>query len=378
MRKNCLTSLFTKLKKIVAALQSCRDSFMRQNLEKVMSAIVSSHKISVLVILRREYLEITGNFCAAKLIEYFKHWTKWKIKNHRTSWVYQPLKKIYADLMGEHSLHVIRSGFVEDVGAAIALLESMGIIEKQKNPGNGQDKTWQYKLHFDILNQLLEHRKCKTEPSKFNGEQHLRSDPETTKPQQHAVVEEVKDEGVEEKLAVKTEIFDYNQEPIRQEREPEQPQITHFADELEQDDSANEIDPYKDKFFALGVEVCSTPGKPSKREIAEVCTELRRLRINPELCLGVVKKYWSNVQGAIARVKEAIHEGWCDNPTGLFINSCKSEAKGKNTVASDVSAWFEWARKQRIAIAMSQGVVYTPEGDALAVQEMMQRYPLKE
>ncbi|OUL34957.1 hypothetical protein BV372_12680 [Nostoc sp. T09] len=109
---------------------------MRQNLEKVMSAIVSSHKISVLVILRREYLEITGNFCAAKLIEYFRHWTKWKLKNHRTPWVYQPLKKIYADLMGEHSLHVIRS--------AIALLETIGIIEKQKNPGNGQDKTWQY------------------------------------------------------------------------------------------------------------------------------------------------------------------------------------------------------------------------------------------
>ncbi|WP_321206837.1 hypothetical protein [Tolypothrix tenuis] len=42
-----------------------------------MSAIVSSDKISVLVILRREYLEITGNFCAAKLIEYFRHWTKW-------------------------------------------------------------------------------------------------------------------------------------------------------------------------------------------------------------------------------------------------------------------------------------------------------------
>ncbi|MFB2772527.1 hypothetical protein ACE1AT_25085 [Pelatocladus sp. BLCC-F211] len=25
---------------------------------------------------------------------------------------------------------------------------------------------------------------------------------------------------------------------------------------------------------------------------------------------------------AIARVKEALHQGWCENPTGLFINSC--------------------------------------------------------
>lgn len=85
-----------------------------------------------------------------------------------------------------------------------------------------------------------------------------------------------------------------------------------------------------------------------------------------------------NVPGAIARVKEGIHEGWCDNPTGLFINSCRSGAKGKNTVTSDVSAWFEWAKKQRIAIAMSGGFVYTPSGDAVEVREMMQRFPVGE
>ncbi|BAY26470.1 hypothetical protein NIES2100_62860 [Calothrix sp. NIES-2100] len=110
-------------------------------------------------------------------------------------------------------------------------------------------------------------------------------------------------------------------------------------------------------------------------------------------CLGAVKKYWvNNVPGAMplasfanARVKEGIHEGWCDNPTGLFINSCKSGAKGKNVVTSDVSAWFEWARRERIAfpegvaagIAMSQGLVYTHNGDAVELQEMMRRYPLE-
>jgi hypothetical protein len=324
-----------------------------------MSAVVSTEKASVLVILRREYLDITGNFCAAKLIEYFRHWTKWKLKNHRTPWVYQPLKRIYADLMGEHSLHVIRS--------AIALLEEMGIIEKQKNPGNGQDKTWQYKLHFDVLNRLLEPGKYKTEPSEFNGEQHLRSDPETSKPQQHTAVESGKDEGVEES----------KYEPARQAREPEQPQTTHFVDEIEEINSSNEIDPQEDEFSPGKVKVGLSMDKASKQEIVEVCTELRRLRINPEPCLGVMKKYWVNVQGAIARVKEAIHEGWCDNPTGLFINSCKSGAKGKNVVTSDVSAWFEWAKKQRIALAMSQGLVYTHDGDAVELQEMMRRYPLE-
>ncbi|BAY95260.1 MULTISPECIES: hypothetical protein [unclassified Tolypothrix] len=325
-----------------------------------MSTVVSTEKASGLVILRREYLEITGNFCAAKLIEYFRHWTKWKLENHRTPWVYQPLKRIYADLMGEHSLHVIRS--------AIALLESMGLIEKQKNPGNGQDKTWQYKLHLDVLNRLLEPGKCKTEPSEFNAEQHHRSDPETSKPQQNTAVESGKDEVEEES----------EYELVRQAPEPEQPQITRFVDELELDHSTSEIDSHEDEFSEPEVEVGSSTYKPSKPEIAEVCTELRRLRINPEPCLGVMKKYWANVPGAIARVKEAIHEGWCDNPTGLFINSCKSGAKGKNVVTSDVSAWFEWARKQRIAIAMSGGVVYTPSGDAVEVQEMMRRYPIQE
>ncbi|MBD2213069.1 hypothetical protein H6G27_24785 [Nostoc linckia FACHB-104] len=57
------------------------------------------------------------------------------------------------------------------------------------------------------------------------------------------------------------------------------------------------------------------------------------------------------------------------------MNSCKSGAKSKNTVTSDVSTWFEWARKQRIVIAMSGSVVFTPDGDAVEVQEMMRRFP---
>ncbi|WP_242038162.1 hypothetical protein [Tolypothrix sp. FACHB-123] len=323
-----------------------------------MSAVVSTEKASVLVILRREYLDITGNFCAAKLIEYFRHWTKWKLKNHRTPWVYQPLKRIYADLMGEHSLHVIRS--------AIALLEEMGIIEKQKNPGNGQDKTWQYKLHQDVLNSLLEHRKCKTEPSEFNAEQHHRSDPETTKPQQNTAVGEVKDEGVEESLY----------EPAHQTREPEQPQTTHVVDEQEQDDSTGGIDPHKEQCSEPEVEVDSSTYKPSKHEIAEVCTELRRLRINPEPCLGVVKKYWANVPGAIAYLKEAL-QTWqsVNSPTGVFITACKEGKKPQNTATADVIAWYEWAKQKRIVAAMSGKVVYTPSGEPVDLQQMMRQYP---
>ncbi|MBH8563964.1 hypothetical protein I8748_17540 [Nostoc sp. CENA67] len=78
---------------------------------------------------------------------------------------------------------------------------------------------------------------------------------------------------------------------------------------------------------------------------------------------------------AIARVKKALTEGWCQNPTGLFINSCKSGAKVKNIVITKSNAYKRWFRKQRIALAMSLGVVYTAPGEAVAVREMMQRYP---
>ncbi|WP_414755843.1 hypothetical protein [Anabaena sp. CCY 9910] len=45
---------------------------------------------------------------------------------------------------------------------------------------------------------------------------------------------------------------------------------------------------------------------------------------------------------------------------------------------SSAIAWFEWARKERIVIAMSGEVVYTPEGDAVALTEMMGRFPVGE
>ncbi|MFN6572306.1 hypothetical protein [Dendronalium sp. ChiSLP03b] len=78
-----------------------------------------------------------------------------------------------------------------------------------------------------------------------------------------------------------------------------------YVDEPELDDSTEELDFDEDQFSASEVEADSNTGKVSKREIAEVCNELRRLRINPQPCLGVVKKHWANVQGAIARVKDA-------------------------------------------------------------------------
>ncbi len=40
--------------------------------------------------------------------------------------------------------------------------------------------------------------------------------------------------------------------------------------------------------------------------------------------------------------------------------------------------WFEWARGQRIVLAMSGEVVYTTDGEAVALVEMMRKYLMKE
>ncbi|MBD2492407.1 hypothetical protein [Aulosira sp. FACHB-615] len=352
-----------------------------------MSSIASTEKFSILVILRREYLDITGNFCAAKLIEYFRHWTKWKMKNHRTPWIYQPLKKIYADLMGEHSLHVIRS--------AIALLDEMGIISKQKNPGNGQDRTWQYKLNFDVLNRLLEHGRCKTEPSRLNAEQYHRSHPEVSKPQQHSAVELEKSEQVE------TEILDYDQEGVCQTSKPELPEITHFVENIELADSTTEADIHEDHFSAapvasdfcdedFGDDDCAFGRQeklvqPSSQEVQDVLQQLRDIPCTPQFRLNAeiqrtVRRCWANVPGAIAYLKEAIRT-WkgIKSPEAVFVAACKEGRKPEAQQAkSGVKDWFDWARKNRIVIAMSGEVVYTPDGEAVALAEMMRRFPVGE
>jgi len=69
------------------------------------------------------------------------------MQTHRTPWFYQPLWRIYEDLLGEHSENIIRR--------AIALLEKLGLIERRHNPGNWQDKTWQYKFNVDRLSDTI-------------------------------------------------------------------------------------------------------------------------------------------------------------------------------------------------------------------------------
>ncbi|MHC5779292.1 ArsR family transcriptional regulator, partial [Nostoc sp.] len=190
--------------------------------------------------------------------------------------------------------------------------------------------------------------------------------------QQHTAVAEKKEVVVEE--------YEPGWEFITLETNTwEQTQTSHYVDDSTLITSVDDIDPDEDLPSTPEIKAASSQNKPTKNEIKDTCVELKRLRINPEPCLGVIKKYWGNVSGAIARVKEAISEGWCDNPTGLFINSCKSGTKGKNAMPSDVSNWLDWAYKKRIALAFQEGFVHPVDGsEPMPIEEMMKRYPIGE
>ncbi|MBW4617176.1 MAG: hypothetical protein KME21_28860 [Desmonostoc vinosum HA7617-LM4] len=59
--------------------------------------------------------------------------------------------------------------------------------------------------------------------------------------------------------------------------------------------------------------------------------------------------------------------------------ACKDGRKPEiQQVKSAVKDWFEWARRERIVLAMSGSDVYTPEGKAVELAEMMRQFPMRE
>lgn len=351
--------------------------------------------LSPIVILRREYFELTQNHCAAKLIEYFLHWTNWKIQVQRTEWIYQPLKRIYADLMGEHSLHVIRS--------AIALLENMGILTKRNNPSNGQDKTYQYKLNQDILRMHLEreargaedsvpqtsHRECKNESSEFNAEQHTQiSYSNSSNPQQQDTAageeknvepdwdaiaqqslewEETQVKTITEPFDSKTELLtNLSLQVVTTQVETELLKVIDSV-VIEERDVALPIESTcKDRPSPRQLEADTTlervkedaddddcPTSPSREEINQVYDELRNLQCPGGIKLNetirvAIRTNWQNVQGAIAFIKEKIATNKQPTKTweAWFMVALKKGLTGNQVAPTGFKEWYSWAYKQ--------------------------------
>lgn len=278
-----------------------------------------------LVILKSEYLKLIQThskliaelpkavqFCAAKLIQYFEHWSEWKRMVHRTMWIYMPFKKIHEDLMGEHSLHVIR--------AAIALLEKIGLIEKRHNP-NGQDKTWQYKLKVDVLSGLLNIDACRAEPdSAITDSEHGTFKAEQA---ENNVEQQTQDQYTDIKATTTNVSIDETNAQLEECEASISPsnvsKLTQYPKKL--------LTPKVNKKAAITAPPSTPPTTdtpPTPSELSEVKRQLRELRVNPDSCRGVIVNYWANVRDAIAYLKTAT---WANTPIAVFIDACKKGLK---------------------------------------------------
>lgn len=92
-------------------------------------------------------------FCAARILGILARWTKWKREKGHDDWVYMPMipsqrvevdvdgkraTSWYGEMLGEYGKDAIRN--------ALAILVEHRMIDRRKNPYNGQDKTYQYRL----------------------------------------------------------------------------------------------------------------------------------------------------------------------------------------------------------------------------------------
>jgi CRISPR/Cas system-associated endonuclease/helicase Cas3 len=225
------------------------------------------------------------------MISYLKHWHEWKKLRYPTLWVYQPLRDIREDLMGAYTLHVIR--------AALDLLEKLGFLSirknaRQENRRNGQDKTHQYLLHEDRIEEALE----KLYSSK---EAKIRKNSPVNKPETSGI--NSRTPGINSKTSrftveTHTQISSIdsctNSCSLRREREeinfvPEVEVSWEDEDEVEQDlttsfDDRPEIsqeqeDSNKEQFFAVSASKCDEA--PQTDMLTATCVEVVQTDVKP-------------------------------------------------------------------------------------------------
>ncbi|MBW4672464.1 MAG: hypothetical protein KME60_34875 [Cyanomargarita calcarea GSE-NOS-MK-12-04C] len=367
-------------------------------------------------------MEITnGNFCAAKLIEYFKHWTKWKLKTHRTPWIYQSLKNIHADLMGEHSLHVIRD--------AIAILEDKKILLKRNNPNNKQDKTYQYQINFEELNQLLERRNFQVEHSEFNAETYQQiTDPQASDPQKQAAESEKSLEPDWDKIA--QQVNQWEQAQLTGETTNfEKPTVTHSVDDNGQDFSTNDLTHHEDASSVPSNEkdsltndlisrVDASPVPSNEREeeniklcevrdvVGKLTSDLKRLVVNftlsdlrKALVLYQQRQQKQQIRNPYSWLKKCVEQKWWqDKPANTNAQAdarkyIPEPVAASSRLTEEQKAWYGRAIAQGICLEaaieelpVKMGLVcarvpipnrrpYDPEFDVFPIEELVARYP---
>lgn len=113
----------------------------------------------------------------------------------------------------------------------------------------------------------------------------------------------------------------------------EQSTILRFVEEQNHSCSSTQPLTHEDTLSAPASEPVE---KPPQEDVREICNQLRQIpcapnfRLNQEI-MAVINKFWRNVPGALAYLKEALRT-WkrVDSPEAVFVAACKNGRKPEN------------------------------------------------
>ncbi len=234
------------------------------------------HPINIL----QEYLAAFGNKCQAAILSWLDNWTRTKRKEELSDWVWLVLSDLAAEL-----------GYCKDtIFRHLHHLVEMGVIERQRAKRWATDRAWKYRIVSQKLAQYI--GLCENQTVDITKSVHRESEDSTS-------IVQNRDNYIGSNSSSSYA----------------QPQAEPPAVELEK--------------------IVEKLGEPTDDEIGDVCIQLRRLSpdisINPQV-KSAIRSFWHNVPSGLARVKNAIAQGWCKQPTGVFVQTLKNGGIGDKEV----------------------------------------------
>ncbi len=215
-----------------------------------------------------------GNKCQAAILSWLDNWTRNKRKEAQSDWVWLVLCDLAAEL-----------GYCKDtIFRHLQHLVEMGVLERQKARRWATDRAWKYRI---VSAQLVKYI-CLNE-------------------NQTADISK----SVHRESVVSTST------------------VQNRDNNIGSNSSLSDNQPQAEPGAVESKEIVEKLDEPTDDEIGDVCIQLRRLSpeisINPQV-KSAICSFWHNVPAALARVKNAIAQGWCKQPTGLFVQTLKNGA----------------------------------------------------
>ncbi|MBD2771195.1 hypothetical protein [Iningainema tapete] len=296
-------------------------------------------------------LILTGSRCAAELLNFFR--------NQREGWFTITIDELVETFLGQWGRHAIRK--------ALELLHELRLIDRRHHRLNA--RAWQYQY---LGSERQSQSSWDDEPTTVVHEPTTVVHEPTTTIYIDPILDPVNLDPPQQQVAVGEEKL-LEQEPdwdavAQQSQEWEQAQNTELpaqenqstptlsVEEISQDSSLEESIPHEENSPAVAPvavnkinETSETTEnlEPTKEQIDQVCRELRELRINLEV--GLLRKNWANVAGAIAFIREEMKNGvqpkksWTAYFRWALVMGVKPE---KIQAPTDFGEWYTWAYRQ--------------------------------